>query len=138
MYLLRWRFDYLAKTSRMGQWSRGATLEGDMACFQNKEGLVRAAVEGKYISESPTQRNGKLIKQYDTLILAECDGWDFVNFQWMAELHMRSDGKGSHHHVGLKMVTREQWVEVYAVNGLSKSIPRTDEDKIFHYETFGR
>jgi len=125
MYLLRWRFDYLDRPTKYGQWSRAATLETDMAYFQNKEGLVRASVEGKDI----------LTREIKTL--AECDGWDYVNFQWMAELRMRSDGYGTSQHVGLKLVTRDFWIEVYARGNVLR-VPRTEEDKNYHYATFGR
>jgi hypothetical protein len=96
-----------------------------MAYFQNKEGLVRASVEGKDI----------LTREIKTL--AECDGWDYVNFQWMAELRMRSDGYGTSQHVGLKLVTRDFWIEVYARGNVLR-VPRTEEDKNYHYATFGR
>lgn len=113
------------RPSRTGQWSRAATLETDMAYYQNKEGIVRASIEGKDV----------ITREITTL--AECDGWDWVNFQWMAIFAARSDGVGQHHHVGLKLVTREFWIEVYAKGGVRK-LPRTEEDKNFHYATFGR
>lgn len=125
MYLLRWRFDYLNRTTKIGQWSRGATLEQDMAYFQNKEGVIRAAIEGKHQVSREVR------------ILAECDGHDFVNFQWMAEFRGNVKGGGSSHHTGLKLVTRDFWIEVYA-RGFQIKKPRTEEDKKFHYATFGR
>ena len=125
-YLLRWRFDYLDRPTKYGQWSRPATLVSDMAYAQHKEGIVRASVEGKDVETREVR------------ILAECDGWDFVNFQWMAEFRAGSDGYGSHRHVGLKLVTRENWIEVYVRGGIVKVVPRTEEDKNFQYAIFGR
>lgn len=125
LYLLRWHFDYVGNLPKYGQWSRAASRQEDMAYCQNKEGLVRASVEGKNVVTR------------EVVTLAECDGHDFVNFQWMAEFRAKSDGSGTYHHVGLKLVTRENWVEVYT-RGQVKIVPRTEEDKKFHYATFGR
>jgi hypothetical protein len=125
MFLLRWRFDYADRPSKTGQWSRAATIETDMAYYQNKEGIVRASIEGKDV----------ITREIKTL--AECDGWDYVNFQWMDVVRGRSDGLCTRQHIGLKLITRDFWVEVYA-KGLIKKIPRTEEDKNYHYATFGR
>lgn len=126
MYLLRWRFDYLDRPSKMGQWSRPATLETDMAFFQNKEGVIRCSVEGKDVVSREVKT------------LAECEGWDYVNFQWMALLRNNGNGQAFLDHVGLKLITREFWIEVYAKNGLVRKLQRDEEDKNFHYATFGR
>ena len=108
-------------------WSLPAKNQQDMAAFSNKEGLVRASIEGKNF----------LTRNIRTL--AECDGHDFNNFQWMAEF--RSQGMfattGVHQLLGLKLVTRDLYMEVYS-SGEVKILQRPEEDKKFHYETFGR
>ena len=50
MYQLRWRFDFANKPTKVGFFNTPGnqkTGEG-LAAFVNKEGLVRACVEGKY------------------------------------------------------------------------------------------
>lgn len=126
-FRLRWRFDFNGnRPSIYGQWDRDADRESEKACYQNKEGLVRASIE---------------MKDRETLAvstLAECDGWDFVNFQWLAEFRGNvKTGKGFHRHVGLCLVTRDFWNNVYYAGRIVQE-PRTEEDKQYHYATFGR
>lgn len=130
-YLLRWRYDFLSHKPKYGQWDREANLMTDMACFNLKEGLIRASVEGKDI------------KTREIVTLAEVDGHDFCLFQWMA---VASGGsafnlKGTHElvkkNVGLKLVSRDYFIEVYKT-GLVQKLARPDEDKKFHYAAYGR
>ena len=128
-YRLRWRFDYSDhKPSKYGMWSRDPDNPNEKACFQSKDNLRRAVIEGKHI------------RTFEIVTLAECDGWDFCNFQWMAEFRARANdiaGTAFCRHVGLKIVTRECWIEVGFHGGVNK-IPRTEQDKNFHYAGYGR
>lgn len=128
-YVLRWRYDYSNAPAKYGIWSRPGNTPEVQAWRQNKEGLVRASIEAKDIS-TKEQRT-----------LAECDGWNFVNFQWIAVASTPALFKGSvtplTRLVGLKLMTRESMVEVYDT-GEIKVLPRSEEDKTFHYATFGR
>lgn len=130
-YLLRWRFDFgNGRPEKYGQWSRPATRNEDMAAFVNKDGIVRAAIEGKDIETREVR------------VLAECDGWDFVNFQWMAEARMGFGAAApgplaAHRLVGLKLVTREVELQVNEAGDVHVAA-RSEEDKKFHYEGFGR
>src|SRR3990172_4226027 len=67
-YLLRWRFDFSDKPTRYGVWNSSI----EPAWSVNKNNLVRASIEGKDMQTRETR------------IIAECDGWDFVNFEWVA------------------------------------------------------
>jgi hypothetical protein len=70
-YRLRWRFDYVNRPSKVGMWLFASNKPEEMACFQNTEGLLRAAVE----CES--------LLTWKTEIVVECDGHDFVEFRWV-------------------------------------------------------
>ena len=110
-------------------WSKSTNNPSDMASFQPKDGLVRAAIEAKDVST----------REVKTIV--ECDGWDFVNFQWDAEFRTQMgavNGMGVHTLVGLKMVTRDYWISVNQFTGKVRTIKRTEEDKNYHYATFGR
>lgn len=129
-YMVRWRFDFAKRPSAVGFWGRPGdqkTGEG-LAAFANKEGLIRASIEGK-------DMNGGAIK---TLI--EVDGHDFCNFQWMAAAKY---ALGGGHQVcpmkllGMKLISRE--FEYWAFpTGLVHREPRPEEDKNYHYATYGR
>jgi hypothetical protein len=124
---LRWRFDFFGRPSKYGQWNRPGTTPETQAWCQNKEGLVRASIEGKNM----------VTKEIETL--AECDGHDFVNFQWMAAAKMKPFFKGTanvaHFLVGLKIITRDSAVEVYP-NGEVRKNERTEKN--VQYATFGK
>lgn len=128
-WLLRWRMDFAGRPTKIGHWGRSEVQLSGMAAMQMREGLVRAAVEAKNIITR------------ETMILAECDGWDFNLFKWMANAHAPCFIKGSitpyTRCVGLMLVTREFEIEVYDTGDIIK-VARTEEDKNFHYATFGR
>ncbi len=129
IWLLRWRFDYSDdKPARYGLWSRSSRNPIDMAAFVNKENLRRASIEAK-----------NFVNRDDVRILAECDGWDFVNFQWMAEARVSSaDSRVTGHRlIGLKLVTRD-WFFLVFRDGTMQKVPRPEDDKKFHYAGFGR
>lgn len=129
-YLLRWRYDFIAYNSKYGQWDREASIMTDMAAFNQKPGLIRASIEGKDI------------RTREIKTLAEVDGFDFCLFQWMAIASSSGSGiKSSYQmvkkNIGLKLVTRNHFIEVYK-SGVTKKILRTEEDKKFHFEQYGR
>lgn len=128
---IRWRFDFANKPMRAGMWSQSSKNPADMAAFVNKDGLVLASIEA---------RNFYTQEQF---LIAECEGQDFVNFKWCAERHQVVSGTGLysfanwHNLVGLTLVTRDVELTVY-FDGTSQIVKRTEEDKKFHYECFGR
>lgn len=126
-YLLRWRFDFLDGKVKCGMWSTPATNMVDMAFYNNRGGIVRAAIEGKHIHN----RN--------TVVLCECDGHEFVKFDWIgAARYSFKDGKTANHpSIGLAMKTRDHIVEVYGT-GEAVLKERSEADKKFHYESYGR
>lgn len=126
---LRWRFDFAGRPSKYGKWSNPGKSDEVKACFQNKEGLVRASIEGQHVET----------QQISTL--AECDGWDFVNFQWMAvamtPASITGVAKPVHALVGLKILTRENELCVFA-NGTVEKTVRPEAEKQLQFATFGR
>jgi hypothetical protein len=120
MYLLRWRFDFLNKPSRFGMWSNPGTNDIDKACFQNKEGLVSAKIEGKNILTRETK------------VLAEVSGQDYLNFQWMATLKLKSQLTEV---IGLKILSRYNEIEV--LKDGSVSLKKLKNDNV-NFATFGR
>lgn len=121
-YRLRWRFDFLNRPSKFGQWDRDADRLEEKACYQNREGLIRASIEGKNW------------RTYEVKILAECDGWDFINFAWRAEF--RGNAKTSYtRHTGLELWTRDI-KKLVLFNGNVVEESRVGDN--YHYATFGR
>ena len=128
-YDLRWRFDYLNHPTKKGKWSSPGNSPELQAWRQNKENLTRAGIEGQDVE---TQQ---------IVVLAECDGHDFVNFQWEAvaifqDGSLRS-GKAIHALSGLKILTRENEISVNS-RGQVVTRPRTDNEKKINFATFGR
>ena len=129
-YLLRCRFDFANRPTWFSQWDKSGDMPCDKACFQNKEGLIRAAIEGK---DRDTRQ---------TVVLAECDGHDFNNFEWAATAPMAGMAvKGSQQlvttNVGLILVTRSERV-IIGMDGSCKIETRSEEDKKFHFAGFGK
>ena len=128
-YELRWRFDYAGRPSKYGKWSSPGTTPELQAWTHNKEGLARASIEGWNV----------LTQEIKTL--AECDGWNFVNFQWMAVAMTPASAVGIakpvHALVGLKIVTRDDDLVVLA-SGDAEIVPRPEAEKKLHFATFGR
>lgn len=140
-YRLRWRFDLPGKPPKVGIWnnSGGKQLEGfgSAAWCVNKTGLIRAAVEAE-----PRDDNGSWTGRVVTL--AECDGWDFVNFAWIAttplpcalgNVEALSDIAGQV--TGLTLETRD-FVTQVRVDGTQKKRAKTDADKRIHLAGFGK
>jgi len=127
-WLLRWRFDFISHPMKAGQWDRSATLMSDMACYNMKEGLVRASIEAKDIQT----------REVKTII--EVDGHNFCNFQWIAItrspaiLHGAMNIRGTN--VGLRLIARESSFEVYK-DGTITIKERSEEDKKFNFAIYG-
>lgn len=128
-WLLRWRFDFATRPSVYGHWGRAEENIKGMAAFQVKEGMIRASIEGK-------RRNMDGIK-----VFAECDGWDYCVFKWMAIARLggfRIIGEITppHYSVGLALLTREKKIEVYATGDVITSL-RPEDEKGIQYATYG-
>ncbi len=128
--LLRCRFDFSDGRTWFSMWNESGPNDCDKAAYQNKNGLIRASIEAK---NRETRR---------TAVIAECDGHEFCNFEWMALAVAPSalGGKSKQilsQNVGLALVTSEQRVCVF-MNGEIKIEKRSDTDKLFHYAGYGR
>lgn len=124
MFLLRWRFDFSdGKPSRFGMWSRPATRREDMAAYVNKTGLTRAAIEAKHIITR------------EIVTVAECDGHDFITFQWLSSARFSGIGHQllSQQVYGLRLVSRDNFYDA-TVNGALNIVARPEDQKNFNYE----
>jgi hypothetical protein len=94
-----------------------------MAAYRNAEGLVRASIEAQSVETDEIHA------------VVECDGHDFCNFQWISAAFGLS---GTYVKViGITLITRDQQCQVF-VDGTTRIENRTEQDKKFHYATFGR
>ena len=124
-YRLRWRMDFKNRPSAIGMWDIDPPDIKQKACFQMREGLIRAAVEGKH----------QITREVVTL--AEVDGWDFCNFQWLALWQGNPGGGGYQRHYGLAIQSRD-WIIEVRFNGQVFRESRSEEDKKYHYAIYGR
>lgn len=125
-YRVRWRFDFHSKPSKWGQWSNPGDIEKEGAWRVNKDGLSRASIEQE------------CIQTFKITTVAECDGHDFVNFEWKdIEIFSPNGFKVGKALVGLTLVTRETAVTCL-VNGAQSVNQRSEYDKKFHYAGFGK
>ena len=129
-YFLRCHFDFLNKPSWSSMWNDSGPNNCDKACFQNKDGLIRAAIEAKDI----------VTRQI--VILAECDGTDFCNFQWEAialggSIFNSKAHSAYGHNIGLSMITRKEKVKVF-MNGDVKIEIRNEKDKLINFVSYGK
>ena len=124
-YLLRWRFDFTNKAPVFGMWNSS----GIEAWDKNREGLVRASIEAK-------SQVTKLTKA-----VAECDGHEFRNFQWLAIARVPPNFRGSisprPETVGLKILTTDEEVTVL-MSGQCEKRPLTEGEKSIPFATYGR
>lgn len=119
-YKIRWRFDFASRPARYGMWSLPAQNTDDMAAYQNKEGLVRASIE---MQDVVTQ---------EVITAIECDGFDYLNFQWIAARFGMYQGWDKI--VGLKLITRTTNYNVFCTGEINTS-PRTLD---INFATFGK
>lgn len=128
-YTLRWRYDFRDRPAVYGMWGNPGNGPGNQAWAQNKEGLSRAAVEAKDLDTK------------EIITLAECDGHDFRNFQWMAIAKVPMNFKGqitpTSQLVGMKLLTTDFEISVFA-NGVVKKQPLPESEKKLHFATYGR
>jgi hypothetical protein len=129
VYDLRWRFEYSdEKPAKYGAWSRSGNTSELHAWCQNKTNLLFAIVEGKHIETK------------QTMVLAECSGQDFCNFEWKAVAIMPGIKGTTPLHstlVGLTIVSRD-FITTVMIDGRIGTMPRALEDKNFHYAGYGR
>jgi hypothetical protein len=127
---LRWRFDFWGnRPSKWGKWSAPGKTKEVKAWCQNKEGLCRAAIEGHHR------------ETFEVKTLAECDGHNFVNFQWMALAFTPGNFRGTvrplHALAALKLITREHEIIVFPDASIAHRV-RPEAEKKIHFATFGR
>lgn len=128
-YSLRFAFDYHdGRKAWRSQWNKTGPNATDSAWAQTKTNLRRASIEGKNL----------LTREIITIV--ECDGHDFVNFEWLAVVavpfgtkHMTVEGTN----VGAVLVTRDNRTTVLG-DGTAQIQKRSEEDKKFHLAGFGR
>jgi len=122
LYRLRWRFDFSDdKRSRFGIWNNSGALATDGAWCVNKTNLLRAAIEAEDT------------RTWETVALWECDGSEFVNFEWMAGAPMGSPFSSGtvtlrSTIVGMAGISRDFRCEVF-VDGSSRRRERSEHDK---------
>lgn len=128
--LVRWRFVFNDnRPDKVGMWSAHGNDESTWAWCHNRENLSKAIIETKdFISRE--------IKQ-----VVVCDGWNFVNFQWVGGVSINpmnvKAGNGRSAILGLTLLTRDKKVTV-RIDGKISTIDRTDEEKAQNLATFGR
>lgn len=139
-YRVRWRFDFHGKPSRTGIWNNSGGKQeqsfGSSAWCVNKDGLARASIEGELCSAEGSW-TGKIVT------LCECDGWDFVNFAWMAStpapfmLGELTAMELSAEVTGLMLETREIMHQI-RVDGTKRLVVKTAADKAINLAGFGK
>jgi len=120
LYRLRWRFDFADRPSRRGMWSNPGNAV-DSAAMVNKTGLVRAAIEAEHR------------ETFATTTVLECDGHDFVNFEWIAGTPAPHLGFAGTAHlkgmiIGLSLVTSDLLQSVH-IDGQITQRERTEYEK---------
>lgn len=131
LYLrVRWRFDFLEKPTRYGYWSRPGDSSGGHAWSVDKAGLLRACIE---VEDKRT---------WKVYAAAECDGHDFVNFEWVVGTRAPLDPVRpvalEPQVVGMKIHTRENVATVLMDGSKVVVRPRTDDEKAMKLAGFGR
>lgn len=131
LYRLRWRYEFKdGRPPKYGQWSNPGDIDKEGSWRVNKDNLSRAAVE------SECQRT------WQEKTVAECEGWDFVNFEWMAVAAVPGFSNQMTIHprgqiVGLTLVTRDLQLACF-INGEQAVRARSEDDKKIHLAGFGR
>ena len=98
---LRWKLIYINKPPKFGQWCRPASIAGEKASEQNRDGLAYAMIESKDL------RTRKIS------ILAECKAVDYIEHRWIAALpvpvsmlkHTNVSGQGGIQ--GMSLIARD-------------------------------
>lgn len=131
---IRWRFEYHDGTAaKYGFWTKDSDQRNvkEMASFQKREGLSRVLIE----------RKCKETKRIDTPV--HCIGQDYCLFKWVRVARfgfgsIQGTKKLSSQLVGLTLVTREFEATVLVDGSPVQIEPRSENDKNFHYEGYGR
>jgi hypothetical protein len=105
-------------------WNQSGPNPSDAAWRQPKDGLAYAFIEGKH-------RITKEIR-----LFAQCDGFDFCNFEWIGAASspgvIKQGIKLATFVVGLSMVTRNARLIVMR-NGQMRVDRRIDPDTFYHF-----
>jgi len=121
-YRLRWRFDFVDGKTKYGIWDGASDLFKDKAAAVNKNGLLRASIEGEKIGE------------WTVKTLLEVDGHKYVSAEWLASASVGAFGNGSSTSpgtiVGLGFILDDKKVWIYK-NGTGGSRMLTENDKKF-------
>lgn len=135
LYRLRWRFDFAGKNPKYGIWNDSGGKQdeafGSSAWCTNKNGLVRASIEGE------------CQHTWAVKTLVQCDGHDFVNFWWrkatpapfMLQHAQSLEIQGQL--IGCTLETRETLFKV-KVDGTIEMAPKTEADKRINLAGFGK
>jgi hypothetical protein len=105
-------------------WDNPGKLDTDKACFNNKDDVICAKIEGKnYLTR-------------ETVVLAEIKGENFMNFQWLANAYL-TPGASTPRTVltGMKIVSRYEEIEVFK-NGKINKKPLSNDN--INFATYGR
>lgn len=132
-YRLRWVFEFQGKATKKGVWNGVSKHKEDSAWAVNKDGLLRAYIEGEQYHT------------YKTRIFYECSGQDYASCQWEAfsrvsnALTLTTTQKPRTNISGLSFLTRDEKITVY-VNGTIQKRPLTKEEMAFkiHEYTGGK
>jgi hypothetical protein len=130
-YLLRMRFDYHdGKAPWISQWGQTGPNPCDSAWAQSKTNLRRACIEGKNVTTR------------EIVELVECDGHDFVNFEWLATASvpvgaLSKEPSVKSQTIGAVLVTRDTRSVVFPDGRIHVEI-RSEDDKKIHLAGFGR
>ena len=130
-YRLRWRYDFKDGTVKRGMWSNAGGRQEDKAWFNNKPGVIRASIEGEDL------------RTFEVKTLAQCDGWDFVNFQWLAAAFVgniftsANSIKPVSRLLGMKILTRTKIIEVLDTGKVNVS-QRSPDHMNTKFATFGK
>lgn len=117
-WLYRWRFDFHHKPTKFGGWQGSSNRTEDMASFVNKDGLAFARIEGKHFLTREVK------------VFAECQGWDFLNFEYLACLI--SNNRSSLNFVyGLRLRTDKELISCFADG--SVKVEQWNRDRSFIY-----
>lgn len=135
---LRWRFDFAGKRSRFGIWNNAGGKQEEAhktsAWCIDKTGLVRAAIEAEFF------------ETWQERVILECDGHDFVNFEWCAATPAPMSTKGfvgesltiHGQTIGLTLVTRELRQSAFVNGAIMPPEQRSFGDKAINLAGFGR
>ena len=104
---LRWGLIYSNKPPKYGQWCKPASLAGEKASEQNRDGLACAIIEGKDL------------RTRKTIVLAECKASDYVQHRWIAALgvpismlkHTTIKGEGCVQ--GMSLITIDEKIHIH-------------------------